>query len=683
LILCEHANNTPEATEALLIFVGQMNAAGHDVKINADSIRHPLHRNLQYEIAPYLCDVQCTQISKLIILGADTLDNDKLVDFRRLKIRPETQVYAIGNFEKAQTRISVLSRLSYVLGKDPELVEIANSSAFTDGAIPALGVPIQINAMKRTRIMLLAPNLEDSRLVDQVYSFALSRKFDTVIVTNGKSKELWQKMHGFDCDIFYYGELPPEDLSTKADICVLVSDIENNNRAKTIFYNLIVSGAPVVDCTRNAFDGKFDDFAVRGPTDISHLSGYLTDEILPNIGELGEMSRNSKVAQEVDVTRFLDRLQIHPSSKHKDNMREDEGRILFVPTNGVGLGHAQRCSLVADRLSPSTKIRFAAFPSCLPMLNRYGFDGVPLVSRSDLHAAPYDNDLLNYQRLYSSTSNRDLLVFDGGYVFDSIFRTIAKRKLRGIWIRRGLWQAKQNNTVALDREKIFERVIVPMEAFDELNRSYSRGARLKTVGPIVQRPNPSVFDRERLRERLRKRFGREFTFLTITMLGGGVAADRTAQVQAICAGMEKRSDTLNLIVTWPTARVDPGWFCWNNSKVVRTHHANSLVSACDLFISAVGYNSFHEAMYNQVPSIFIPQMASFMDDQRARAEAAADRGAAILIEPTQMLSLEREINLCLDDSKVDEIQTALKNLELPEIGNTAAANYIEEIANER
>jgi len=100
LILCEHANNTPEATEALLIFVGQMNAAGHDVKINADSIRHPLHRNLQYEIAPYLCDVQCTQISKLIILGADTLDNDKLVDFRRLKIRPETQVYAIGNFEK-------------------------------------------------------------------------------------------------------------------------------------------------------------------------------------------------------------------------------------------------------------------------------------------------------------------------------------------------------------------------------------------------------------------------------------------------------------------------------------------------------------------------------------------------------------------------------------------------------
>ena len=226
-------------------------------------------------------------------------------------------------------------------------------------------------------------------------------------------------------------------------------------------------------------------------------------------------------------------------------------------------------------------------------------------------------------------------------------------------------------------------MIVPMEAFDELNHSYSRGSRLKTVGPIVQRPDSKVFDREKLREQLRKRFKRDFNNLTITMLGGGVAADRTAQVQAICAGMEKRSDTLNLIVTWPTARVDPGWFCWKNSRIVRTHHANPLVSACDLFISAVGYNSFHEAMYNQVPSIFIPQMASYMDDQRARAEAAADRGAAILIEPTQMSSLDREINLCLDDSKVAEIRSVLAKLELPETGNTAAAQFIEEIAHDR
>lgn len=681
MILCEHGSNTPEATEAMLVFVSQMNAAGQEVKINADSIKQPLHRNLQYEIAPYLCDVQCSQISKLIILGADTLNNDKLADFRRLKIQPETQIYAIGNFEKTQTKISVLSRLSYVLGKDPELIDLSNSTEITDVINPALGVPILINNKKRCRVMLLAPNLEDEHLIDGVYSFSLSRKFDTIIVTNGKSKDLWQKRYGFNCDIFYYGELPPEDLSAKADICVLLSDIKKNLRAKTILYNLVVSGAAIVDSTRNNLDGKFQEFSVPGPTDIGHLSGFLANEILPNTKELGEISRNSKLSHEVNADRFMERLNISPPMVNDNNLKSD-CRVLFVPTNGVGLGHAQRCSLVADKLSSSTKTRFAAFPSCLPMLNRYGFDGIPLVSRSNLHAAPYDNDLLNYRRLYSATSNRDLLVFDGGYVFDSIFRTIAKRKLRGIWIRRGLWQASQNNTVALDREKIFERVIVPMEAFDELNHSYSRGSRLKTVGPIVQQPDPKVFDRKKLREQLRKRFKIDFTNLTVTMLGGGVAADRTAQVQAICAGMEKRSDTLNLIVTWPTARVDPGWFSWKNSRIVRTHHANPLVSACDLFISAVGYNSFHEAIYNNVPSIFIPQMSSYMDDQRARAEAAADRGAAILVEPTQMSSLEREINLCLDDSKATEIRSVLAKLELPETGNASAAQLIQEIVHD-
>lgn len=681
MILCEHGSDTPEAIEAMIVFVSQMNAAGQEVRINSESIRQPLHRNLQYEIAPYLCDVQCDQISKLIILGADTLNDNKLADFRRLKIQPETPIYAIGNFDKIQTKVSILSRLSYVLGKDPELIDLSNSTEIADVISPALGVPILIYNKKRCRVMLLAPNLEDEHLIDGVYSFSLSRKFDTIIVTNGKSKDLWQKRYGFNCDIFYYGELPPEDLSAKADICVLLSDIKKNLRAKTIFYNLVASGAAIVDSTRNSLDGKFQEFAVPGPTDIGHLSGFLVNEILPNTKELGEISRNSKLSHEVNADRFMERLNIS-SPIVNDNNQKSDCRVLFVPTNGVGLGHAQRCSLVADKLSSSTKTRFAAFPSCLPMLNRYGFDGIPLVSRSNLHAAPYDNDLLNYRRLYSATDNRDLLVFDGGYVFDSIFRTIAKRKLRGIWIRRGLWQANQNNTIALDREKIFERVIVPMEAFDELNHSYSQGSRLKTVGPIVQQPDPKVFDREKLRERLRKRFKIDFTNLTVTMLGGGVAADRTAQVQAICAGMEKRSDTLNLIVTWPTARVDPGWFSWKNSRIVRTHHANPLVSVCDLFISAVGYNSFHEAIYNNIPSIFIPQMASYMDDQRARAEAAADRGAAILVEPTQMSSLEREITLCLDDSKATEIRSVLAKLELPETGNASAAQLIQEFVHD-
>jgi len=680
LILCEHANDTPNAFEELAVFVGQMNAAGQKAKINVDRVPQPLHRNMQYEVEPFLCEVSPAEVSKVILLGADTIGNAKLAYLRTLNLHPETGIYAIGSFAEPQTKISVLSKLSYVLGKDPVLIDSADFRNCPDDPLFAIGVPAPKKAPNTPRVLLLAPNLEDQRTLEDVYSVSLSKKYETTIITNGKSKDIWQKTFGFGTRIFQFSELPPVDLSVNTDICVLMQNVTRNLRAKTILWNVITSGAAIIDCSQSDFGRSLDGFAVQGPINIASLSAYITQEILPNAADLGESTRLSRLASKVNVSKLLGAIDTDEPSQSVESANPPS--ILFVPTNGVGLGHAQRCSLVASELTVANKAKFAAFPSCLPMLNRYGFDGLALVSRSDLHAEPHSNDLLNYMRLSSSTDAGDIMVFDGGYVFDSIFRTIANQKLRSVWIRRGLWQAQQNNSVALDREKIFDRVIVPMEAFEELNHQYSDGPRLKTVGPIVQQPDPAVFDRERLRDSLKKRFGFDFSKLTVTMLGGGVAADRTAQVQAICAGMEKRKDTLNLVVTWPTARIDPGWFSWKNSRIVRTHHANPLVSACDLFISAVGYNSFHEAMYNAVPTIFIPQMSSFMDDQRARAEAASSRGAAILIEPTQMSTLDREIDNCLEGSKAGDIKSVLAELELRLPGNAAAARYIEELAYE-
>ena len=66
-----------------------------------------------------------------------------------------------------------------------------------------------------------------------------------------------------------------------------------------------------------------------------------------------------------------------------------------------------------------------------------------------------------------------------------------------------------------------------------------------------------------------------------------------------------------------------------------------LAAAADLVVTAAGYNSFHEALYNRVPAIFVPQMSAFMDDQRARARAACDRGLAAMVEANELMTLER------------------------------------------
>src|SRR6185503_7057504 len=87
------------------------------------------------------------------------------------------------------------------------------------------------------------------------------------------------------------------------------------------------------------------------------------------------------------------------------------GGLVFMPTNGVGLGHAQRCTLIARALAPGRpRPVFAAFPSCAALVKAQGFDVMPLVGRSRLHAQSHEHDLANCLRLRALTPGARALV---------------------------------------------------------------------------------------------------------------------------------------------------------------------------------------------------------------------------------------------------------------------------------
>jgi len=98
-----------------------------------------------------------------------------------------------------------------------------------------------------------------------------------------------------------------------------------------------------------------------------------------------------------------------------------------------------------------------------------------------------------------------------------------------------------------------------------------------------------------------------------------------------------------------------------------------------MMVSAVGYNSFHEVLYNQIPCAFVPQLASYMDDQTARAEKANELGLASFIEAGKPGTLEREVTRFLDGGKSEKLRNALKAYDLPEPGNVEAARLIAEV----
>ena len=164
--------------------------------------------------------------------------------------------------------------------------------------------------------------------------------------------------------------------------------------------------------------------------------------------------------------------------------------------------------------------------------------------------------------------------------------------------------------------------ITPEPPFPELPE------RLRKAAKLVEVIQPLVSDISGFEKRCQV-FIAEAKRLRFSYAGGRPLDWDILQVEreinAICADLASRNDVVHLLVIWPTAVAEPAWFAHQNTVVVRTHHAGVLVAAADVFVSAVGYNSFHEAIYNSVPTIFVPQMAPFMDDQRARAISAAER----------------------------------------------------------
>lgn len=698
MLFCELSKAVPDHFDDLAVLVSQLRAAGIDACIGSSSVPPTLGRNGLFDVVAHVRKDRPQPGDALLLLRGHDLSDGTLARLRRLGASEGLRTLVFGRFPTFQSEIGIRTKLSYVLGASPEVLDVPPGLGAGQHHLPVFGVGAgpKTRRDERPTVLLIGPNLEQEAQVHALLGLAASTSYRIVVLTDGRSKESWTKRFGHAVTFFHHGEIMPLAMGSLADLAMLFAPPSSSYRSQALLANLACSGVPLVDCSPGWEHLKYAAPIFQGPPELAGAANYLAGGVLCSLVEIGREALQTRYAAALNGGETLAALRQLTSGpqqparlpavggkakRKKARGVPAEPPIVFVPTNGVGLGHAQRCSLIAAEIAgQGRRSTFAAYPSCLRMLKTYGFGVMPLVSRSTCHKQEYANDLLNYLRLRRLTASSRVLVFDGGYIFDSVYRSLLENGLSGVWIRRGLWQEGQSNAIALDREKVFRRVIVPSEAFEELNCDYSHGSHIHAVGPIVQTARVTVARRKALRAELGARFATDFRHLVVTMLGGGLAADRSAQVNAVCATMAARTDTLHLVVVWPTATVEAGAFTWPNTRIVKTHHASALVSASDLFISAAGYNSFHEALYGRVPTIFMPQMSPFMDDQRRRAMAAVDRGLADMVEPHEMHSLRSKVAAHLDGGRGLEIREQLAGLEFPQPGTADAARLIMEIA---
>ncbi|SIO57180.1 Glycosyltransferase family 28 C-terminal domain-containing protein [Rhodovulum sp. ES.010] len=691
MILVEAGRRDLRGLDAQLTFAAQLAARGHCVALDAAGLPGALDRGRTYEAAPFLVDSEDLSVEALFLLGAEDIEEAALAALRNRALADAVPVVAIGRFEDHQGYLGARARIAYALGREPRMFDLSESQPrplVARAATPLVAElaprPRPLGAVPVLTVALGAKALDKGDVLGCFAAMSHRAGVRLRIIANAKQKERVKASRHHDLPVVTFTDLSPVTLAARTDVFAVYGQGVPGERMAALSVCLLGAGGVVVDCTEDGAFLALGAPALRGPVDPAALEAYLTDTVLVNLGPIGAQLAASPWIAGADIARLeaAAGLASGSAAPARGRAARARGRTVFMPTNGVGLGHAQRCSVIADATETSERPVFAAFPSCVPMIRDRGFDCLPLVQKSGDHPQPYANDVLTYLRLGRLLGRADRLVFDGGYVFDSIFRTVLERGTRAIWIRRGLWPEGDASKEALDRERIFERVIVPSEAFPELNDVYSQTPRVRNVGPILRQREQTEEECAALRARVAAHLGQPFERLVVSMLGGGVASDRSAQLQAISGLLAGRTDTLHLVVVWPGALVDPALHAWPNTRVVQTYEALSLCLAADLVTSAAGYNSVHEVLYHAIPAILIPQSAPYLDDQTRRAEALASRGLAEMIEAGDLLRLSSVLTECLEGGGACRLRASLAGADLPAPGAAEAARLIAEVGEE-
>lgn len=680
MILIEAGGRADLTFSAKVWFAAQLAAQGYSVGIDEQTLPETIHRKQKYEAARFVIDPKAARISHLVMIGAEAVSPETLEHLRIRQHPPEVRVSAVGRFADHQSLISARSQLGYVIGAEPAITDLTqlHGQPLIAGQTSPLAATLTDQSQPvraRPNLMVILPTevLSDPQTVPLLYALGNDPAYRLLVVLTGSEPDdrgTWLRgPHMF----FRHTDLAPASFAALADLVAVFGEGLEDERIASLLMAAFGAAKPVIDCTAATALVATGAPALQGPDHLAALPGFLTETVLPNRAEIGRFMRESAWLERHALERLENALGLVRPAPSGVAAVSHRPRTVFIPTNGVGLGHAQRCTLIATAMNAPQDCAFAAFPSCVPWIKEAGFSCTSLVQKSPDHADEFANDLVNYLRLGQLVQQGDRLVFDGGYVFDSIYRTVLEKQLSAIWIRRGLWQAGQDNSVSLERERIFQKVLVPSEAFEELNKPSAWNLPVQHVGPILRSVTPPGPD---LRQRLADQLSHPAHELVVSMLGSGVASDRTAQLQALCTMFERRPGCLHLVVVWPGAKVPTSLYGWKNTRVVQTKQAIALCQMADMTISASGYNSFHEILYHQIPAIFMPQIAPYNDDQEKRARAASDRGLAETVLAHELFRLEREIRLFLDEGRAVELRQRLAAVELPAPGNAAAAACI-------
>ena len=304
--------------------------------------------------------------------------------------------------------------------------------------------------------------------------------------------------------------------------------------------------------------------------------------------------------------------------------------IILATSNGIGMGHLARASAVALELKGSANpvlVSVAGGIAEIPSTMRIPCEYIPGKTRRWMPAHRWDKYFRDRLIAIADETGASVISFDGVVPYPGFIAVKVKRPhLKIVWVRRGLWQKNVLRFALPLQSRLVDAIIEP----GDIARSYDHGPTSRRKDATIT-PPVSLYSKARAlnRDDARKALGLDPIRPAVLVQLGTGDSDMNEKMTAALSGLIGWQGlqvvlTKNPVDSNGTSLVPAGL----EIKVQRYFPLADVLAAFDGAIAATGYNSVHELLPAQIPTVLISNIRG-TDDQDARAKWCHDYGYAL------------------------------------------------------
>jgi len=345
--------------------------------------------------------------------------------------------------------------------------------------------------------------------------------------------------------------------------------------------------------------------------------------------------------------------------------------VMLCTSNGAGLGHLSRVMAVAAELREEMRVVIFTLSAAVSVAADEGFDVEYLRSFDD--TSPFSRrqwDSLLAQRVdhLLETYRPSVLLFDGTHPYRGLCRALDRhRNVMTIWQRRAMWKPGLGHE-ALARASTFDVIVEP----GDYAQSYDRGLTTTAAGPFTRVSPLRYVTTVKTRAEARQAFDLDpDAQIALVQLGAGRINDVGSMTSRVCSALA--NDGRMEVVVGMSVLSKTVLPSDQRVKTVRRFPLSEYFNAFDVGVLAAGYNSFHEALSLGLPSLFVPNRETQLDDQAARSRFAADAGLALEWDGESSDVLTRAVTKLVDVDTRSRLRAAMAGLSLADGAGDVAA----------